>query len=105
MNAKEPTRTWLALFNTASITVTIFLTVLSLQFSGITNEPGFSDGTGSSPDEIAFLVVAILAPIGVILGVIMSQWKRSELWALCGLLASLLPMLLIGIIVVLTFIS
>ena len=105
MNKREPTRAWFAIFNLTSIGLAFFLTNISLFLSGIYNEPGYSDGVVSSPFEFAFLIVAVLAPIGVVVGVIMSQWKRSIPWAVFGVLISLSPVLLIAIVLGINFIS
>ena len=105
MNKNEPTRAWFAIFNLTSVALSFVLVHFSLFLSGINYEPGYSDGAVSSPTEIAFLVVAILSPIGVVAGIIMSQWKRSEVWAVFGVLASLMPAFLFAIVMSINFVS
>ncbi|GEM_PF-5532137 len=93
------------MFSLTAIALAIPLTNLSLLLSGIYNEPGYSDGTVSSPTEIAFLTVAILVPIGVTVSVIMTQWKRSVAWGVLGVMISFAPVLLAAIIAAAAIIS
>ena len=105
MNKNEPTRAWFAMFSLTAIALAVPLTCLSLLLSGIYNEPGYSDGTISSPTEIVFLVTAICVPLGVTLSVIMTQWKRSVAWGVFGVIISLVPALLAAIAMVISSIS